>query len=227
MNLLHLHHIKKYYYMGSQEVRVLKGVNLQVDYRDYVALMGPSGSGKSTLMNIIGCLDTPTGGEYKLDGVNVETLNDDQLAEIRNQKIGFVFQQFNLMPRMTARENVAVPLIYSGVGESERLERAGIMLEKVGLGERKDHKPTELSGGQSQRVAIARALINNPSLILADEPTGNLDSKTSIEIMEIFNQLNEEGNTIMIVTHEEDIAEHSKSIIRLRDGVIESETQLR
>ncbi len=227
MSLLVLEEIKKNYYRGTQEIPVLKGVNLDVDYTDYVALMGPSGSGKSTLMNIIGCLDTPTGGKYLLDGVNVESLTDDQLAEIRNQKIGFVFQQFNLMPRMTARENVAVPLIYSGVGEEERLERAGVMLEKVGLGERKDHKPNELSGGQSQRVAVARALINNPSLILADEPTGNLDSKTSIEIMELFDSLNNDNNTIMLVTHEEDIAEHSKRIIRLKDGIIETQTILR
>ncbi len=227
MPLLLLDEIKKNYYRGTQEIPVLKGVNLSVEATDYVALMGPSGRGKSTLMNIIGCLDTPTGGRYLLDGTNVESLTDDQLAGIRNQKIGFVFQQFNLMPRMTARENVAVPLIYAGIGEEERLERAGDMLGRVGLGERKDHKPNELSGGQSQRVAVARALINNPSLILADEPTGNLDTKTSIEIMELFDALNKDGNTLMVVTHEEDIAEHAKRIIRLRDGVIESQTQNR
>ncbi len=227
MALLKLEDIRKTYNTGENAVEVLKGINLEIQEEEYLALMGPSGSGKSTLMNIIGCLDVSTGGKYYLDGHNVETYNDDKLAEIRNHKIGFVFQQFNLMPKMSAQENVAVPLIYSGVPEKERMDRAAKMLTNVGLGERIDHKPNELSGGQSQRVAIARALINNPSLILADEPTGNLDSKTSLEIMEIFDRLNREGNTIMLVTHEEDIAEHSKRIVRLRDGVIESDKRIK
>jgi putative ABC transport system ATP-binding protein len=221
--IISLNEIKKSYFIGSQEIAVLKGISLEIVKGEYVALMGPSGSGKSTLMNIIGCLDTPLSGTYLLNSKNVKDRSDDELAQVRNQEIGFVFQQFNLMPKLKAWENVALPLIYSGISLKERTERAWEMLEKVGLKERGDHLPNELSGGQSQRVAIARALINNPSLILADEPTGNLDTKTSIEIMELFESINENGNTVMLVTHEDDIANCTKRIVRLRDGIIESD----
>lgn len=222
-DVIHLENIHKSYFMGKQAVPVLKGINLTIGRNEYVALMGPSGSGKSTLMNILGCLDTPTSGTYILNGKDVSSMGDDELAEVRNVEIGFVFQQFNLLPRLTAWENVAVPLIYAGVNKKEREERARAMLQKVGLGERAHHKPNELSGGQSQRVAIARALINNPSLILADEPTGNLDSKTSIEIMDLFGQIHNSGNTVVLVTHEEDIANHTHRIVRVRDGVVETD----
>lgn len=221
--VIHLEDIRKSYITGKQALPVLKGVSLDIRKNEYVALMGPSGSGKSTLMNILGCLDTPTGGRYVLSGQDVSQMEENDLATVRNKQIGFVFQQFNLMPRLTAWENVAVPLIYAGIALPERKERAMAMLEKVGLTERAKHKPNELSGGQSQRVAIARALINNPSLILADEPTGNLDTKTSIEIMDIFGSLRASGNTVVLVTHEEDIADHAHRIVRLRDGVIESD----
>jgi len=209
--------------MGRQALQVLKGVSLDIYKNEYVALMGPSGSGKSTLMNILGCLDTPTAGTYILNGQNVSTMIDDALADVRNIEIGFVFQQFNLLPRLTALENVALPLVYAGTPKKERLERAMQVLEKVSLTDRSHHKPNELSGGQCQRVAIARALVNNPSIILADEPTGNLDSKTSIEIMDIFTQIQAAGNTVVLVTHEEDIAHYAHRIVRLRDGVIESD----
>lgn len=215
--------IKKSYFLGKQELPVLKGINLTIQRNEYVALMGPSGSGKSTLMNILGCLDTPTSGQYILNGKDVSRMEDDELADVRNTEIGFVFQQFNLLPRLTAWENVALPLIYAGVGKAEREQRAKAMLEKVGLGDRAHHKPNELSGGQSQRVAVARALINNPSLLLADEPTGNLDTKTSVEIMDLFSQLHEQGNTVVLVTHEEDIANFTRRIVRIRDGVVESD----
>ncbi|PZF72163.1 ABC transporter ATP-binding protein [Taibaiella soli] len=222
-DVIHLENIQKSYFMGKQAVPVLKGINLTIGRNEYVSLMGPSGSGKSTLMNILGCLDTPTSGTYILNGKDVSSMGDDELAGIRNVEIGFVFQQFNLLPRLTAWENVGVPLIYAGVGKKEREERAREMLQKVGLGERAHHKPNELSGGQSQRVAIARALINNPSLILADEPTGNLDTKTSIEIMDLFGQIHNSGNTVVLVTHEEDIANHTHRIVRVRDGVVETD----
>lgn len=221
--VIHLENILKSYHMGNNDLQVLKGVSLNIFKNEYVALMGPSGSGKSTLMNILGCLDTPSGGKYVLSGHDVSTMEDNELARIRNQEIGFVFQQFNLMPRLTALENVAVPLIYAGVSKKEREDKARAMLEKVGLGERYKHRPNELSGGQCQRVAIARALVNDPSLILADEPTGNLDSKTSVEIMDIFGAIHASGNTVVLVTHEEDIAEHARRIVRLRDGLIESD----
>lgn len=215
--------LKKSYFLGKQELPVLKGITLNINKNEYVALMGPSGSGKSTLMNIIGCLDTPTGGTYILNNNNVSTMQDNDLAEIRNKEIGFVFQQFNLLPRLTALENVALPLIYAGINKKTRTEKAMEMLQKVNLEDRYHHKPNELSGGQCQRVAIARALVNNPSLILADEPTGNLDSKTSGEIMNIFNKIHRDGNTVVLVTHEEDIAAHAHRVIRLRDGFIESD----
>lgn len=221
--VISLSNINKSYFLGKQELPVLKGIDLKVHSNEYLALMGPSGSGKSTLMNIIGCLDTPTRGAYILNGKNVSDMDDDELAAARNREIGFVFQQFNLMPRLSAWENVAIPLIYAGVAKKEREERAWAMLEKVGLQERGKHNPNELSGGQSQRVAIARALINNPSLILADEPTGNLDTKTSIEIMDLFSKIHENGNTVMLVTHEDDIANCTRRIIRIRDGVVESD----
>jgi putative ABC transport system ATP-binding protein len=221
--IIQLEDIQKSYLMGRQALPVLKGVSLNIFKNEYVALMGPSGSGKSTLMNILGCLDTPTAGTYILNGQDVSKMTEDNLADVRNIEIGFVFQQFNLLPRLTAVENVALPLVYAGVPRRERLERAMNVLEKVSLTDRSTHKPNELSGGQCQRVAIARALINNPSLILADEPTGNLDSKTSIEIMDIFTAIQAAGNTVVLVTHEEDIANYAYRIVRLRDGIIESD----
>ncbi len=221
--VIHLENIKKSYFMGSQELKVLKGLSLDIFSNEYVALMGPSGSGKSTLMNIIGCLDTPTDGTYILNGRDVSKMEDNALAEVRNTEIGFVFQQFNLLPRLTALENVALPLIYAGMSQKLRNEKAMHVLEMVNLTDRSHHKPNELSGGQSQRVAIARALVNDPSIILADEPTGNLDSVTSQEIMSIFDEIHDNGNTVILITHEEDIAGHSHRLIRLRDGTIESD----
>lgn len=222
-SVIHLEQLRKSYYLGKQELPVLKGIDLDINKNEFVALMGPSGSGKSTLMNILGCLDTLTDGKYVLNGNDVSKMNDNELAEIRNQEIGFVFQQFNLLPRLSALENVALPLIYAGVSKKERTERALEMLEKVSLADRSHHKPNELSGGQIQRVAIARALVNRPSIILADEPTGNLDSKTSVEIMGLITDIHKLGNTVVLVTHEEDIARYAKRVVRLRDGLIESD----
>ncbi|HEX4372880.1 MAG TPA: ABC transporter ATP-binding protein [Puia sp.] len=222
-SIINIDNIHKSYYMGKQELPVLMGVSLDILKNEYVALMGPSGSGKSTLMNILGCLDSPTSGTYILNGKDVSKMPDNDLADVRNQEIGFVFQQFNLMPRLTAVENVALPLVYAGISRKQRIEIAMSVLEKVSLTDRSHHKPNELSGGQCQRVAIARALVNNPSIILADEPTGNLDSKTSIEIMDIFGAIQSAGNTVVLVTHEEDISKYAHRIIRLRDGVIESD----
>lgn len=221
--IIHLEQIKKSYFMGKQELPVLKGLSLDIFKNEYVSLMGPSGSGKSTLMNIIGCLDTPTEGRYVLNNNDVSKMADDSLATIRNKEIGFVFQQFNLLPRLTAAENVALPLVYAGMSKKDRTQKAMRMLEMVQLTDRSHHRPNELSGGQCQRVAIARALVNDPAIILADEPTGNLDTKTSQEIMDIFEDIYNNGNTIVIVTHEEDIANHSRRIVRLRDGVIETD----
>ncbi len=215
--------IKKFYKVGNQEVRALNGVDIIIHKNEYVAIMGPSGSGKSTMMNILGCLDSPTDGSYILNGTDVSKMDDNELAEVRNKEIGFVFQSFNLLPRYTALDNVALPLIYSGDGKAERDRRAKETLASVDLTDRMHHKPNELSGGQRQRVAVARALVNKPSIILADEPTGNLDSKTSIDIMKLFADIHNQGNTIIVVTHEEDIAKHARRIIRLRDGVIESD----
>ncbi|MDO6435107.1 ABC transporter ATP-binding protein [Flavitalea sp. BT771] len=221
--IIRLQDIRKSYFMGRQALPVLKGVSLDILKNEYVALMGPSGSGKSTLMNILGCLDSPTAGTYILNGQDVSKMQDDDLADVRNIEIGFVFQQFNLLPRLTAAENVALPLVYAGVPKKQRIERALEVLKKVNLEDRSHHKPNELSGGQAQRVAIARALVNNPSLILADEPTGNLDTKTSIEIMDIFTKIQSGGNTVVLVTHEEDIANYAHRVVRLRDGIIESD----
>ena len=213
----------KLYRVGTQEVKALNGLSLDINKNEYVALMGPSGSGKSTLMNVIGALDSPTSGSYWLNGKDVSRMKDDDLAAVRNKEIGFVFQTFNLLPRYTALENVAMPLIYAQMPKKERTERAKEVLNMVGLGDRMDHRPNELSGGQRQRVAVARALVNKPSIILADEPTGNLDSKTSYEIMALFNYIHQRGNTIILVTHEEDIARHAHRIVRLRDGVVETD----
>jgi putative ABC transport system ATP-binding protein len=223
MRIIEINKVKKQYIMGSQLIEALKDVSLSIDKGEYVALMGPSGSGKSTLMNILGCLDSPTSGSYNLNGTEVSEMSDDELARVRNQEIGFIFQTFNLLPRLTALENVALPMVYAGLSKAARTQRAEEVMEMVGLKDRMTHKPNELSGGQRQRVAIARALVNNPSIILADEPTGNLDTKTSYEIMSIIERISLQGNTVIIVTHEEDIAKHAKRILRLRDGLVESD----
>ncbi|MDX5321141.1 MAG: ABC transporter ATP-binding protein [Bacteroidota bacterium] len=223
MSLIELRDIRKIYQVGQVELAALNGVNLSIEKGEYVALMGPSGSGKSTLMNILGCLDTPSSGTYLLNEQYVSQLTERELASIRNKEIGFVFQSFNLLPRQTALENVQLPLVYAGFSKADRILKAEKVLEQVGLSDRMTHKPNELSGGQRQRVAVARALVNNPSIILADEPTGNLDSKTSVEIMELFEAIHQAGNTIILVTHEEDIAQRAKRIVRLRDGVVESD----
>ncbi|MFV8345415.1 ABC transporter ATP-binding protein [Flavobacterium sp. ZB4P13] len=222
--LIKITNIKRDFVLGNEIVYVLKGIDLEINKGEYVALMGPSGSGKSTLMNLLGCLDTPTSGSYILNGKDVSQMKDDELAEIRNKEIGFVFQTFNLLPRTTALDNVALPMIYAGFSKSERKARATEVLEQVNLADRMDHQPNQLSGGQRQRVAIARALVNKPSIILADEPTGNLDSKTSLEIMKLFGDIHNNGNTVILVTHEEEIASYAHRIIRLRDGLIESDT---
>lgn len=222
-SLIKITDIKRDFQLGSETINVLKGIDLDIKKGEYVALMGPSGSGKSTLMNLLGCLDTPTSGAYVLNGKDVSKMVDDELAEIRNKEIGFVFQTFNLLPRTTALDNVALPMIYAGYSKDERQKRATEVLTQVGLQERMDHQPNQLSGGQRQRVAVARALVNKPSIILADEPTGNLDSKTSVEIMNLFNEIHANGNTVILVTHEEDIAAYAHRIIRLRDGLIESD----
>jgi putative ABC transport system ATP-binding protein len=224
MRIIETNEIAKRYVMGSEVIQALKSVTISVNRGEYVAFMGPSGSGKSTLMNIIGCLDTPTTGRYVLNNKDVSDMTESELAEIRNKEIGFVFQTFNLLPRMSSLDNVALPLIYAGLGKSDRTEKAMLSLKNVGLENRAGHKPNELSGGQRQRVAIARALVNDPSILLADEPTGNLDSKTSYEIMDLFDQLYSKGNTIVMVTHEEDIAHYAHRIVRLRDGLVESDT---
>ncbi|RMG87694.1 MAG: ABC transporter ATP-binding protein [Bacteroidetes bacterium] len=223
--IISVRNLRKTYYMGSNVIHAVKDISLDIYKNDYVALMGPSGSGKSTLMNLLGCLDTPTSGDYILNGINVSTMDDNELAAVRNKEIGFVFQTFNLLPRLSALENVALPLVYAGVSKSAREAKAQEVLDAVGLGDRVHHKPNELSGGQRQRVAIARALVNNPSIILADEPTGNLDSKTSYEIMGIFEEIHRNGNTVILVTHEPDIAEHAHRIIRLKDGMVESDVK--
>ncbi|MCX6199525.1 MAG: ABC transporter ATP-binding protein [Bacteroidetes bacterium] len=223
--MIEIKNIKKEYIMGSQLIAALKDVSLNINKGEYVALMGPSGSGKSTLMNILGCLDSPTAGTYKLNSTEVSEMTDDELAHVRNKEIGFIFQTFNLLPRLTSLENVALPMVYAGMGKTERTHRAEHVMEMVGLQDRMDHKPNELSGGQRQRVAIARALVNNPSIILADEPTGNLDTKTSYEIMAIMEEISSKGNTVIIVTHEEDIAKHARRILRLRDGLVESDLE--
>ncbi len=221
--LISIRNLNKTYIMGQERVEALKDVSIDIKKNEYVALMGPSGSGKSTLMNLLGCLDSPTSGEYILNNINVSTMVDSELAEVRNKEIGFVFQTFNLLPRLSALENVALPLVYAGISKEKRLEKARRTLESVGLGDRMSHKPNELSGGQRQRVAVARALVNDPAIILADEPTGNLDSKTSIEIMALFEQIHRAGNTVIVVTHEPDIAQHAHRIVRVRDGLIESD----
>jgi putative ABC transport system ATP-binding protein len=223
--LIKISNIKRNFVLGNEIVYVLKGINLEINKGEYVALMGPSGSGKSTLMNLLGCLDTPTSGSYILNGKDVSKMKDDELAEIRNKEIGFVFQTFNLLPRTTALDNVALPMIYAGHPKSERNKRATEVLQQVNLADRMDHQPNQLSGGQRQRVAVARALVNKPSIILADEPTGNLDSKTSVEIMKLFGDIHAQGNTVILVTHEEEIAAYAHRVIRLRDGLIESDNR--
>lgn len=223
--IIELSQIKKEYKIGTEEIHALSGVSLHIYKNEYVALMGPSGSGKSTLMNMLGCLDSPTSGEYILNNLAVAKMTDNELAEVRNKQIGFVFQTFNLLPRSTTLENVMLPLIYAGIEKSKRVEMAKNVLDQVGLGNRITHKPNELSGGQRQRVAIARALVNNPAIILADEPTGNLDSKTSVEIMGLLEEIHKKGNTIILVTHEEDIAMHAHRIVRLKDGIVESDEE--
>lgn len=225
--LIKITNLKRDFVLGSEIIYVLKGIDLEINKGEYVALMGPSGSGKSTLMNLLGCLDSSTSGTYILNGKDVSKMHDDELAEIRNKEIGFVFQTFNLMPRTTALDNVALPMVYAGYSKSERNERATEVLKQVNLADRMDHKPNELSGGQRQRVAIARALVNKPSIILADEPTGNLDSKTSEEIMGLFNEIHKNGNTVILVTHEEEIAAYAHRIIRLRDGIIEKDERIK
>lgn len=221
--LISIEHLNKTYIMGTEKVEALKDVSINIEKGEYVALMGPSGSGKSTLMNLLGCLDSPSRGQYWLNGKEVSTMEDSELAEVRNKDIGFVFQTFNLLPRLSALENVALPLVYAGVSKEDRLAKARKVLEAVGLGDRVSHKPNELSGGQRQRVAVARALVNDPAIILADEPTGNLDTKTSYEIMSLFEEIHKAGNTVILVTHEQDIAMHAHRIIRLRDGLVESD----
>ena len=221
--LIQVNDVWKTYEVGQQQVHALRGLSVDIDQGEYTALMGPSGSGKSTLMNMLGCLDTPTSGQYHLAGEDVGTLDDDALADIRNRRIGFVFQTFNLMPRYTALENVALPLVYAGASKMDREARAREVLEQVGLGDRMDHRPNELSGGQRQRVAVARALVNRPDLLLADEPTGNLDTKTSLEIMALFGEIHAAGNTVVLVTHEEDIAAYAHRVVRLRDGVVSAD----
>jgi len=221
--IIHLENIRKAYYLGKEPLEVLKGISLDIFKNEYVALMGPSGSGKSTLMNIIGCLDSLTTGKYILNNKDVSSTTDNDLAEVRNKEIGFVFQQFNLLPRLTAEENVALPLVYAGIAKKERIERAKEALRKVNLSDRGHHKPNELSGGQIQRVAIARSLVNNPSILLADEPTGNLDTKTYVEIMNLFGELHAQGNTVILVTHEDDISKYAHRIVRLKDGVVETD----
>ena len=222
-NVISIQNLTKTYMMGTELIEALKNVNLEIFKNEYVALMGPSGSGKSTLMNLLGCLDSPTSGSYSLNGINVSTMQDADLAEVRNKEIGFVFQTFNLLPKMSSLDNVALPLLYAGLSKKDRIEKAEMAMISVGLKDRMGHKPNELSGGQRQRVAVARALVNNPAIILADEPTGNLDTKTSIEIMGLFEEIHAKGNTVIVVTHEPDIAEHAHRIIRLRDGSTESD----
>jgi putative ABC transport system ATP-binding protein len=222
-NIIQLTGLKKYYYVGAEVIKAVRSIDLDIEKNDYVAIMGPSGSGKSTMMNILGCLDTPTEGSYFLNQKDVSQLDDNQLADIRNNEIGFVFQTFNLLPRYTALENVTLPLVYAGIPKRERIERGEEVLKSVGLEDRMTHKPNELSGGQRQRVALARALVNSPSIILADEPTGNLDSKTSMDILNLFDEIQQKGNTIILVTHEPDIAEHARRTIRLKDGEIEED----
>ena len=221
--VIDINHLSKIYIMGEQRLHALRDITLSINRNEYVALMGPSGSGKSTLMNVLGCLDTPTGGDYFLNKTNVSQMSDNELAIVRNKEIGFVFQTFNLLPRISSLDNVAIPLIYAGLSKKERIAKAKQAMEMVGLGDRMDHKPNELSGGQRQRVAIARAIVNDPAIILADEPTGNLDTKTSLEIMSIFEKIHNAGNTIILVTHEPDIAEYAHRIVRLRDGLIEND----
>lgn len=223
--IISLEHISRVYEIGSETIYALRDITLKIYKNEYVALMGPSGSGKSTLMNMLGCLDTPSGGEYILNNISVARMSDNELAEVRNKEIGFVFQTFNLLPRQTALENVMLPLVYAGLSKTERIKKAEHALEQVGLKDRMHHRPNELSGGQRQRVAIARALVNNPAIILADEPTGNLDSKTSIEIMALFEAIHNNGNTIIVVTHEEDIAQYAHRIVRIKDGTVENDRQ--